>query len=71
MADEKVDLTQTETKKTWKESLGAFLTKKGAVIGAALVVLGGILGVLFDVFRVIRKVKKMNTAFDVAVPLTV
>ncbi len=43
MADEKVDLTQTETKKTWKESLGAFLTKKGAVIGAALVVLGGIL----------------------------
>lgn len=43
MADEKVDLTQTETKKTWKETLGAFLTKKGAVIGAALVVLGGIL----------------------------
>lgn len=29
----------------------------------AMVVLGGILGVLFDVFRVIRKVKKMNTAF--------
>lgn len=43
MADEKVDLTKIETKKTWKESLGAFLTKKGAVIGAALVVLGGIL----------------------------
>lgn len=43
MADEKTDLTKTETKKTWKESLGAFLSKKGAVIGAALVVLGGIL----------------------------
>ncbi len=42
MADEKVE-TKTETKKTWKETLGAFLSKKGAVIGAALVVLGGIL----------------------------
>ena len=30
-------------KKTWKETLGAFLSKKGAAIGAALVVLGGIL----------------------------
>lgn len=43
MADEKSDLTKTETKKTWKETIGAFLTKKGAAIGAALVVLGGIL----------------------------
>jgi len=34
---------ETEQKKTWKETLGAFLSKKGAVIGAALVVLGGIL----------------------------
>ena len=30
-------------KKTWKETLGAFLSKKGAAIGAALVVLGGVL----------------------------
>lgn len=30
-------------KKTWKETLGGFLTKKGALIGAALVVVGGIL----------------------------
>lgn len=35
--------TKTDEKKTWKETLGAFLSKKGAAIGAALVALGGIL----------------------------
>ena len=39
MADE----VKTDENKTWKETLGAFLSKKGAAIGAALVVLGGIL----------------------------
>ena len=39
MADE----VTTDENKTWKETLGAFLSKKGAAIGAALVVLGGIL----------------------------
>lgn len=35
--------TKTDEKKTWKETLGVFLSKKGTAIGAALVVLGGIL----------------------------
>lgn len=34
---------QTEEKKTWKQTLGSFLTSKGAAIGAALVALGGVL----------------------------
>ena len=34
---------QTEEKKTWKQTLGSFLTNKGAAIGAALVALGGVL----------------------------
>ena len=34
---------QTTEKKTWKQTLGAFLTAKGAVIGAGLVVLGSAL----------------------------
>lgn len=29
--------------KTWKQSVGAFLTAKGAIIGSALVVAGSIL----------------------------
>ena len=30
-------------KKTWKQTAGEFLTKKGMAIGAGLVVLGGVL----------------------------
>ncbi len=33
---------QTETK-TWKQTLGTFLTKKGLAIGGALVAIGGVL----------------------------
>ena len=35
--------TQVVETKTWKETIGGFLTKKGALIGAALVVVGGVL----------------------------
>ena len=34
--------TKAETK-TWKETIGEFLTKKGLAIGTGLVVLGGVL----------------------------
>ena len=35
--------TQVVETKTWKETIGGFLTKKGALIGAALVVVGSVL----------------------------
>lgn len=35
--------TQVAKTKTWKETIGGFLTKKGALIGAALVVVGSVL----------------------------
>lgn len=43
MAEEiKVEDT-TVYKKSWKETVGAFLTAKGAIIGAGLVVIGSAL----------------------------
>ena len=33
----------TVAKKTWKETVGGFLTAKGAIIGAGLVVIGSAL----------------------------
>lgn len=33
----------TVAKKTWKETVGAFLTAKGALIGGALVIVGSVL----------------------------
>jgi hypothetical protein len=33
----------TVAKKTWKETVGAFLTAKGAIIGASLVIIGSAL----------------------------
>lgn len=35
--------TEVATKKTWKETVGGFLTAKGAIIGAGLVVIGSAL----------------------------
>lgn len=35
--------TEVATKKTWKETVGAFLTAKGALIGGALVIVGSVL----------------------------
>jgi len=44
MADEKVVVEEVKTEpKGWKESVGAFLSAKGMLIGGALVVVGGIL----------------------------
>lgn len=44
MAEEtKVEETTVATKKTWKETVGAFLTAKGALIGGALVIVGSVL----------------------------
>lgn len=40
---EKNQNTEVVETKTWKQAVGAFLTKKGAIIGAALVVIGGVL----------------------------
>ena len=42
MAEENQN-TEVVESKTWKQTVGAFLTKKGAIIGAALVVIGGVL----------------------------
>lgn len=33
----------TVAKKTWKETVGGFLTAKGALIGGALVIVGSVL----------------------------
>ena len=49
MADEKVVIEKEATevvkaaKKSWKETIGAFLTAKGAIIGASLVIIGSAL----------------------------
>ena len=42
MAEENQNVEVVKTK-TWKQTVGGFLTKKGALIGAALVVIGGVL----------------------------
>lgn len=49
MADEKVVIEKEATevvkadKKSWKETVGAFLSAKGALIGGALVIIGSVL----------------------------
>lgn len=42
MAEENKEVVKAE-KKSWKETVGAFLTAKGAIIGAGLVVIGSAL----------------------------
>ena len=49
MAEEKVVIEKEATevakadKKSWKETVGAFLSAKGALIGGALVIIGSVL----------------------------
>lgn len=43
MAEETKVEDTTVAKKTWKETVGAFLTAKGALIGGALVIVGSVL----------------------------
>ena len=43
MANDIKEEIEVSPKKSWKETIGAFLTAKGAIIGASLVIIGSAL----------------------------